>query len=194
MSKEDKNNEIANEDDVTPVEALEEASESNKTGRFFGAPAVLKMKRHFVGALPTESFEDLIALIRELMHEPGVVDREDTSFTWSSSPNQHTLQPEFMVVVRVDGMQTTLMATDRLDAILVRAFGKVGGMIVTGGLVAPIAIGAVIPALGPAVLVGWLGGAYAAMRGIYRRLVGNRAKKLKSVFDSVAGQIQPIVA
>jgi hypothetical protein len=188
------NSAIANEDDVTPVEALEEASEPAKKPRFFGAPAMLKMKRNFVGALPTEKFDDLIALIRELMHDPGVVERKDASFTWSSSPGQHTLQPEFMVVVRIDGMQTTLMATDRLDAILVHAFGKVGGLVVTGGLVAPIAVGAVIPALGPAVLVGWLGGAYAAMRGLYRRLVGNRAKKLKTVFDSVACQIQPIVA
>lgn len=179
--------------DVTATEALDEASGSSKKGKFFGAPAMLQLTHDFLGALPSENFEDLITRIRELMHDPGVVERNDASFMWSSTPNQHALQPEVMVVVRVDGLHTTLIATDRLDALIVRAFGKAGGMIVTAGLLGPIAVGAVIPALGPAVLVGWLGGAYAAMRKLYKQLVGTRAKQLKKVFDSMLREIEPAV-
>jgi hypothetical protein len=180
--------------DVTATEALDDASGSSKKGKFFGAPAMLQLTHDFLGALPSENFEDLITRVRELMHDPGVVERNDASFMWSSTPDQHALQPEVMVVVRVDGLHTKLIATDRLDALIVRAFGKAGGMIVTLGLLGPIAVGAAIPALGPALLVGWLGGAYGAMRTLYKRLVATRAKQLKKIFDSMVREIEPVVA
>jgi hypothetical protein len=174
--------------------AVELAAEPTVGRKWLSAPTMLKLKHEFAGAFSSDNFDRLIARIREIMHDPGVVERTASSFTWSSSRNQHALQPEMMIVVRVDGAETSLIATDRLDGMLVRGFGKIGGLLVTGGLVAPLAASVVIPTFTPMFLVAWLGGVYGAMRRLYRRAVGNRARKLKDVFDTMCREIQPALA
>jgi hypothetical protein len=182
---------MANEDDIDRGEALDQATQDGKSSRrFFGAPAMLELKRRFAGALAPSRFDALIARIREIMHDPGVVERTGSSFTWSSLPNRHALQAELMIVVRVVGTETTLLATDRLDTMIVRSFGKLGGAVGAGGLLATGAVGILLPQFTPILIVGWLGGVYGGMRTLYRRLAGGRAKKLKYLFETMVCEIE----
>src|SRR5690242_12494725 len=56
--------------------------------RWLGAPLVLELTRTFDRAYPTDRFEDLLVVIREVAREPGMSEILRSSLTWRALGRQ----------------------------------------------------------------------------------------------------------
>lgn len=168
--------------------------------RWMGAPLRLELTRQFDHAFPPDQFELLIERIRAVTGEPGRSEVLRTSLTWSSGASDRGVGPFtwVMVLVRAGApgaapstSRTTLTVADRLGGLAGAIFGGVGGGIGGGAVVAPIAAAVALgaPILAPVLVAGWLGGVYAATRGLYRRAARRRAATLTRLFDALVDEI-----
>jgi hypothetical protein len=173
--------------------ALKRAGFDPSSARTLGAPALLRLTRRFDGTFPRNQFEQLVERIRELTHEPGIVEIADDGIVWGSSTEGHPSQAHLLVRVTVDDKEgsTNLVATDRLGALVGRLFGAFGTIFGAGGLAAPVAASIAFPWFTPVFVFGWLGGVFASTRVLYRRLAASRAKQLQEIFGALVLEIEP---
>jgi hypothetical protein len=173
--------------------ALKRAGFDPSSSKALGAPALLRLTRRFDGMFPRNQFEQLVERIRELTHEPGMVEIADDGIVWGSSGERHPSQQHLLVRVTVnaDDGSTILVATDRLGALVGRLFGAFGTIFGAGGLTAPVAASIAFPWFTPVFVFGWLGGVFGTTRLIFRRLAASRAKQLQEIFGALVLEIEP---
>jgi hypothetical protein len=173
--------------------ALKRAGFDPSSKKALGAPALLRLTRCFDGTFPRNQFEQLVERIRELTHEPGVVEITDDGVVWGSSTERHPSQAHLLVRVTVDAEcgRTVLVTTDRLGALVGRLFGAFGTIFGAGGLAAPVAASIAFPWFTPVFVFGWLGGVFGSTRLIYRRLAAGRAQQLQQIFGALVLEIEP---
>jgi hypothetical protein len=161
-------------------------------GRFIGGPSLLELVHCFDGRFPRERFEQIVERLRELTHEPGIVEIRDHAVVWATNPERHPGQPHLVVRVTVaaDGTHTNLVATDRLGALIGRVFGAFGTIIGAGGLTGPVAASIAFPWFTPVFVLGWLGSVLGATRVAYRRLAAGRAEQLERIFGALVLEIE----
>jgi hypothetical protein len=95
--------------------------------RWFGAPLHLELVRRFDGEYPTDCFEDLVEVIREVTRDRGRTELLRSSVAWSASTAGRGTGPHTSVTVSVRGGVTTLTVTDQLTNAAGGVFGGVGG-------------------------------------------------------------------
>lgn len=160
------------------------------SARWLGAPLKLELTRRFEGAYPTERFEDLVEVIREVTRDRGRTELLRSSFAWWASSTDRGMGPFTSVTVTVRDGATTLLATDRLSNLAGGIFGGFGGGVGGGLLIAPIGATLLLPVLGPVFFAAWFGGIYGGARAIYKRIARSRAENLQRVFDAVEKEIE----
>jgi hypothetical protein len=174
------------------AEVLKRASfDPTAVGRFLGAPALLELTRRFEGVLPRHQFEQLVDRLREITHEPGIVEIREESVVWATSPQRHAGQPHLVVRVTVASNETNLVVTDRLGALIGRVFGAFGTIVGAGGLGAPVAASIAFPLFTPVFILGWLGSVFGTTRVVFRRLAAGRARQLHRTFGTLVLEIEP---
>jgi hypothetical protein len=156
---------------------------------WLGAPLRLALTRRWSGAFPTERFEDVIELIRELTRDPGRSELLRSSLTWSATAGERSIGPFTVVTLGVRDGTTTLAITDRLGPLVGALYGGIGGGLGGGGIMAPIAATIAVPVLAPVFFLGWLGGVYAGTRALFRRSARRRAEAMQKLFDALAAEI-----
>jgi hypothetical protein len=179
-------------DKVTGRAMLRSASADNSpAATWLGAPTLLRLTRRFDGRLERTEFEQLVERIRETTHDPGVVELNEGSLLWSSTPQYQPTQAHMMVRVTLEKDSTELGVTDRLGALVGRLFGAFGSIFAAGGIAVPVAASLAFPALAPVFVAGWVGGVFGTTRVLYRKLVTARAERLHEVFGALVLAIQP---
>lgn len=158
--------------------------------RWLGAPTRLELTRRFEGAFPTDRFEDLVEVIREVVRDRGRTELLRSSFAWWSAASERGMGPFTSVTVSVRDGATTLTVSDRLSNLVGGIFGGVGGGVGGGLLIAPIGATLLVPVLGPLFFAAWFGGVFGASRMIYKRAARSRAEQVQRVFDAVEREIE----
>ena len=169
------------------------AYDPSSAQKWLGAPALLRLSRRFDGKLPRERFAQVIERVREITHDPGVVEVSESAVVWATSLERHPSQAHLMIrVIVTDGEHphTQLAVTDRLGALVGRLFGAFGTIVGAGGLAAPVAASLAFPVFAPVFVLGWLGGVYGTTRVLYRKLVTGRAKQLHEIFGALVLEIE----
>ncbi len=174
---------------VQPGGALALTSEG-KVARWFGAPGQLHLTRRWDAAFPTDHFEELIEVIREVTRDPGRSELLKSSLTWYPSRTDKQGGPSRVLAISVRDGATTLTATERLGPLGGAIFGGIGGGVGGGGIMVPILATTAVPVLAPVFFLGWFGGVFLGARGIFKRAARRRAIALQAVFDAIAQQIE----
>ncbi|HEU4612159.1 MAG TPA: hypothetical protein VFS15_08780 [Kofleriaceae bacterium] len=161
--------------------------------RWLGAPLQLELVRRFDGEYPTDRFEELVELIREVTRDRGRTELLRSSVAWSASTAGRGTGPHTSITVSVRGGVTTLTATDQLNNAAGGVFGGVGGGVGGGLIMAPIGATLLVPVLAPVFFTVWFGGVYAGARAIFRRVARSRAQRLQRVFDAVERELERVL-
>jgi len=162
---------------------------ATRAAKWLGGPTRLELSRVFPGAYPTEKFEDLVDVIREVAGDRGRTELMRTSMTWWASSTERGTGPFTMITVAIKDGSTTLTATDRLGQLAGAYYGGIGGGVVGGALAVPIGVTLLVPIPGPGGFAALLGGGYSLVRSLFKRGAPKPAKRLQMVFDRVAAEI-----
>ncbi len=164
------------------------------SARWLGAPLQLELVRRFDGEFPTERFEELVDVIREVTRDRGRTELLRTSIAWWASSAGRGTGPHTSVTLSVRGGVTTLTASDQLNNAAGGVFGGVGGGVGGGLIMAPIGATLLVPVLAPVFFAAWFGGIYAGARAIFKRIARSRARQLQRVFDAAEREVERVLA
>lgn len=167
---------------------------SSPAARWLGAPLELLLTRTFDGSFPTDAFETLIEVIREVTRDRGRSELLRSSFAWTSSSRGKSIGPFLQVEVTIKDGVTRLTVSDRLGQLAGVVYGGLGGGVGGGAIIAPIGASLALPVLAPVFVLGWLGGMYALSRAVYRRSARRRAETVQRLFDAVERAISAAIA
>jgi hypothetical protein len=166
------------------------ASPKGTAGTLLGAPLDLALYKELEGAYPSDKFEDLVEVIRQVVREPGRTEVLKTSLTWASTTQARSIGPLIVVMVSVRDGVTKITVGDKLGQAAGAIYGGIGGGVGGGTIIVPIGIGlATMPVLIPVLLVGWLGSAWWGCRKLFQRTARKRATHLQQVFDAVVAEV-----
>jgi len=159
---------------------------SSSASRWLGGPVRLAFSRTVDGELPDSAHIEVVELIRERVGEVGTVSRLEGSLAWTSTANQKSVGPFVSVTVTSRRGQTTIRIEERLGQLAGAIYGGIGGGIGGGAIVLPVLIAVAAPPLGALAIPVWLGGWWAGLRSIYRRVARGRAERLQTLADQLA--------
>ncbi len=154
---------------------------------WYGSPLRIDLTRTFDGAYPTDAFEELIDIAREITGDSGRSEVLKSSLSWKSDSNQKGVGPFLNLTVSVRDGRTVVTLHDRLGGLAGAYWGGVGGGVGGGAISAPIMlpIAAGAPALIPVFVLGWLGAIFVGVRSLYKRSAKKRAVHMQKLFDAI---------
>ncbi len=167
-----------------PAVALE-VSAATRRSAWLDGPRQLILRRTVAGELPESAFPRLVEEMRQTIGTIGQVSTFAGSLAWASSP-QHGCPRLVEITIDVRDGETSIRITERLSLLAGRVYGGGLGGIGGGGLMLPIAVAFLSPALIPIAVAGWLGGIYGVCRRVYRSRAERRADQLDGLANRLA--------
>jgi len=161
--------------------------------RFFGAPFRLCWRREIDGMIGESAYASIVERVRDVAGNAGTISALKGSMTWTSYGPQGSAAGLVNVCVTCSDGRTRLRVEEHFGNWAGAIYGGIGGGVGGGGIMLPLSVAWVSPALVPFAVASWLGVVYLLCRRIFRGRVVRRAQKLAALAEALVAVVQDVV-